>query len=203
MELSPELIQLVKEYNLQQYYKKYNNSHYIGEYDQSLKNLIDFYNVDVSEVTKLINNNCARFYRLRQRIELLFDIAKRHNLKVYFCTWTISDKNMSFDHRRKLKALYKGKDFVINVDYAPKTNRKHYHGIIVCLNCPTSWDYGFCKFIEVNTNSDFISHYIYKFTRHAMKEGTKVEKIIYSRGANVGIINKLHKLVYTKDKKKS
>lgn len=188
MELSLENIKIVQEYNLQQYYKKYNNSHYLAEYENQLKSLIEFYSIDLIETTKAINRNKQKYYRVQKKIEFLLNRGQ-----CWFCTWTISDDNMNKDHRRKLKEIYKNVPYIINVDYAPKTNRKHYHGVIMSEQEPSSWDYGFTKFIKINKNSKFISSYMNKFTAHALKEGTQRENILYSRCGIMHMFNVLEK----------
>lgn len=198
MELSLDNIRIVQEYNLQQYYKKYNNSHYLAEYEKQLKSLIEYYSIDIIETTKAINRNKQKYYRLKKRIEFLLSKGQ-----CWFCTWTISDNNMTKDHRRKLKEIYKNIPYIINVDYAPKTNRKHYHGVILSDVAPNTWDYGFCKFIKINKDSKFISSYMLKFTAHALKCGTEKENILYSRCKVMKLFNFLEKKDKLKyDKKK-
>ena len=108
--------------------------------------------------------------------------AKQHNNKLWFCTFTINDEHMKKDHQRKLKDTYKETNYIINVDYGTKTNRKHYHGIIESKKKPISWNYGFCDFREIKIeNINNIAMYINKITNHTLKETTKRERIIYSR----------------------
>ena len=188
MELSLVHIKIVQEYNLQQYYKKYHNTHYLADYESQLKSLIEYYSIDLLETTKTINRNKQKYYRLKKRIEFLLSKGQ-----CWFCTWTISDDNMNKDHRRKLKEIYKDKAYIINVDYALKTNRKHYHGVILCPDCPTPWSYGFCKFIKIKKDSPFVASYMLKFTAHALKVGTEKENILYSRCKIMKLFNFLEK----------
>ena len=189
MDITLNDLKLIKEYNYQQYLKKYNINQYDSNLENELVKIIDSKGIDIQVYTKLINNNKQKFYRLHKKLEFLLS----HGI-CYFCTWTISDDNMNKDHRRKLKELYKGMNYIINVDYAPNTNRKHYHGVILSEDLPKSWDYGFCKFMKINTSSRFIAKYINKFTAHALKIGTEKESIIYSKGNVMKAFNFYEKL---------
>lgn len=79
--------------------------------------------------------------------------------------------------------------YVANIDYGSKTEREHYHGVILKskeLSCEAiPWPYGFSK-IEPCGNSDVdntrLAKYIVKLTSHAFKaSGGKRQYCIYSR----------------------
>lgn len=149
--------------------------------DSSLNDLFNDikskYNISYKDIINLRNSDYKKYNRIRNRIYNM-DLDN-----IWFCTWTINDNNLDKNHRRKLKELYSGLNYVINVDYGAKNGRKHYHGILECFNIPISWDYGFCKFIKIHFNDvDSISKYINKFTNHALKDTTiSEERILYSR----------------------
>lgn len=150
-------------------------------------------NLDINDSLKLYNRLYQQFYRVRKRIELLLSLGT-----CYFITLTISDDKMNIDHRRYIKKLFKGFDFIINVDYSPTNNRKHYHGVVYCPGVMPESNLGFYKYEKINSSSQFLSKYILKFTRHAIKEGTQAERILYSRGGRLAMINYLNKFEKSK-----
>ena len=157
-------------------YKGYWNKKNKQIFYQGLK-ILKENNVKFIDIRRKIKSNDGKYNRINKRIK------KMLKNKCWFCTWTIKEKNLNKNHTRKLKELYNGKNYIINCDYGTKTNRKHYHGIIESEEEPIKWEYGYCKFIEIEINEDAtskrISKYINKLTAHALKENT--EKIIYSR----------------------
>lgn len=150
-----------------------------------LTNLFDSiynkYHVSYKDIINLRISDFKKFKRIKTRIE------KMDNNNLWFCTWTISDKYLKRDHKRKLKSMYSKFNYIINLDFGKKNGRKHYHGIIESINMPIAWSYGFCKFIKVdNSDSDKLSKYLNKITNHALKDTTlSDERIIYSRKKGV------------------
>ena len=131
-------------------------------------------NYKYDEVNKIINSYNGKRRRIKKRI------SKMNKNNIWFGTYTIEDKYMNKNHTRKLKEILKGKNFIINSDYGDKNKRLHYHAIIESEEEPTTWSYGFCKFIKVkNNNKEALSKYLTKLTNHTIKKTT--DKIIYSR----------------------
>ena len=132
-------------------------------------------NYDFLELSKKVKSRTEKIKRIKNRLD------KMKKEQLWFCTWTIEEKYLCRDHTRKLKELYKGYNYIINVDYGTINERKHYHGVIESPEEPTSWDYGFCKMIKVKNNSKKLREYLIKLTYHTIKKTTKEERIIYSR----------------------
>lgn len=169
-------MKLVREYDKYNFYHLVKKEKFIEEIYQQLKKQIEENNIDLDSIRKKIKSNDSKYYLIQKKIKRYIEMGDN----LYFCTWTIEDKNMKKDHNRKLKELYKGLEYIINTDYAPETNRKHYHGIIRAKEEPQKWEYGFCKFQLIKRNNQrALAKYIIKITAHALKE--EKTKIIYSR----------------------
>ena len=126
------------------------------------------------KINQIINSYNGKRRRIKKRI------SKMNKDKIWFATYTIEDKYLNKNHTRKLKELLKGKQYIINSDYGNKNNRLHYHAIIESEEEPTTWNYGFCKFIKVkNNNKEALAKYLTKLANHTIKKTT--DKIIYSR----------------------
>ncbi len=119
----------------------------------------------------------------------------------YFCTLTLEDtydcesitREIYSDIRTKIRkfiADYSGY-YVFNKDFGLNdTKRLHFHGVALLKRTQVdSFKYnynrkfGFCKVDSVRNNPDFISQYINKLTKHALKVnyGYYRENFIYSR----------------------
>ena len=149
----------------------------------------------VREGIKMLSNNQKRRTRCLDKTTTLVN----DNKTVYFGTLTFRDdvlNKTSSETRRKYVSRYLksiSSSYIANVDYGdkiknPQSNeREHYRCLIAVDSIPVSWEYGFCKFLEVRKDDEDkkrISKYIAKLTNHAMKvEKTgKAKRIIYSRG---------------------
>lgn len=168
-----KLYRLANIYNSQ--IKRYYNIS--NSLDNLFTDILTNYDISYRDIINLRISDYKKFKRIKSRIE------KMNIDKIYFCTWTISDNYMSLNHRRILKNLYSGYNYVINVDFGKSTNRKHYHGIIESDLEPIKWKYGFCKFVKVNPkDASSLAKYINKFSNHAIKDSTlSEERILYSR----------------------
>lgn len=101
--------------------------------------------------------------------------------KCYFCTFTIDNQSrdsISIDTlRRYLKdhLTEYASCYICNLDFAPKTNRPHFHGVVAFEGEAPSWKYGFCLYkpIKAAGKADTyrLERYILKLTNHAHKEG--------------------------------
>lgn len=102
--------------------------------------------------------------------------------KCYFCTFTIDNQsrdNISLDTlRRYLKdhLTEYASCYICNLDFAPKTNRPHFHGVVAFESEAPSWKYGFCLYKPIKTagkaDTYRLERYILKLTNHAHKEGS-------------------------------
>lgn len=152
----------------------------------SLEDLRKENKVYFDEAVRIIEADRARHKRLKQRITKFLSMGR-----CFFLTLTFTNEvleSTSPDTRRQyvrktLKSL--SKHFVANVDFGDKTEREHYHAVIVAdYFYQDDWVYGFSKAIPIYYNTEdpiAIAKYIAKLTNHAVKESCKRNSIIYSR----------------------
>lgn len=145
------------------------------------------YGDDFKIAGNLNKSNYKRTSRLRSRITsmVLSGYAQ-------FLTLTFTDDVLSQtteNTRRVYVARWcktYGYDYVANIDFGPKTDREHYHAVIL-VNDPKialKWPYGFFSARQCGSSeSDLakLSKYISKLTYHAIKGTTRGVRIIYAK----------------------
>lgn len=143
---------------------------------------------DFHDIIKENKKNEARYYRLKSRVA---DILEN---EAYFITLTLRDEYLDSKSKKYLKSETLRKyvknclkkcsyNYCANIDYAPMTNRIHFHALCNLFDMP-SWKYGFIdvKKVRLNHNQSDInrlSKYISKLTNHAIKNDRNY--FIYSR----------------------
>lgn len=150
---------------------------------------------EVKQALKLLNSNNKRRERCYDKTIYMFDNYEC----VYFGTLTFKDDVLDKTNpttRRKYVSRYLksiSECYIANIDYGdkvknPQSNeREHYHCLIATNKCPSSWEYGFCKFQKVYIDKDIgakcLSKYIVKLSRHALKQSKngKAPRLIYSK----------------------
>lgn len=137
----------------------------------------------IKECRRINQANYKRIDRLKNRISLYLNKGQ-----CIFATLTFDDyvlNNTSVETRRKYVSRYLksiSDYYIANIDYGDKTEREHYHALIVIDYISVKWNYGFTWFEKIhNLNSDSLGRYISKLTNHAIKESTKRCCYIYSR----------------------
>lgn len=152
-------------------------------------------------ITKLCKSVCNSKYRKRINIQRRFkDIVESGN--AIFCTFTFNDETMnktSEETRRRYVSRYLKQYtymYVANVDYGDKkknpdsNEREHYHALVMMLDDSSKldgskWLYGFTKFKRVGKSpkdTEKVAKYVSKLSQHAIKECTRDNRLIWSRG---------------------
>lgn len=166
------------------------------DFHKYLDELSEAYCVDVPHLLQKTNNNLRmKTKRVQERVER---ILKNNRSNVHWMTFTFKDetfetKAFKKDKMRKyfvdhiLKAYCS--DYIANEDYGSEKERFHYHAL-VCSKSPEDyaamvkhWEkFGFFKERDcVVASSMFISLYVTKLTRHAVKNTNKKCNLIFSR----------------------
>jgi len=167
-----------------------------SKYNQAMSDLNNFMNYDIKNAIKLNNSMYQKNKRLMNRITAMSKLVDNQFFFAYFATFTINDNyiNLSLETLKKyLKRILKQYCivYVANNDYGDKTQRLHFHAIVLTDNVEDlkkDWTaYGFIKTQKVdfkNEDEKKISKYITKLTNHSLKKSTKPleNKLIYSRG---------------------
>lgn len=162
---------------------------YTAEECISLRN---FYGQELWEEAERVNNaSYHRVARLRNRIT---DMLLSGNC--LFLTLTFTDdvlSKTSKETRRKYVSRFLkqySNKYVANIDFGKKNDREHYHAVILCDMVDNKmWSYGALNFERVrfndlnqNATTTRLSKYVSKLTNHAIKNTTKKNYMIYSRG---------------------
>lgn len=161
------------------------------EIESNFKNLPEN---KIREYRRLNNNHRRRRDRYFNKIYPIFE-----NFVCFFFTLTFTDDVLqSTDQKtrrkyvqRYLKAI--SDTYLGNIDFGKETDREHYHAIVGVhpdnvkpwqeLEFPT-WNYGFKKVLRCKNNLTSIqclANYVLKLTNHALKNGTKNNRVIYPR----------------------
>lgn len=153
----------------------------------TLHNLIYLYGQDY--VDKLFNRACSDsriITRLRFRIELMLNLGE-----CIFLTFTFTDRSLavySTDYLRlcvkRFLNLYSSL-YIANVDYGKENGRIHFHAIALASHIYLkSWKFGALNAERIHTTEDSLclARYVGKLANHSVKESTRRESIMYSRG---------------------
>lgn len=145
----------------------------------------------MSEMTIYENRKNKRKRTCNKRIKTMIEEYKKNtNLNLLFITFTFDDKHINNEitkDKRNIKEWFKKNnyiDYLFNIDYGKKHNRKHYHAIALFeknINANT-WKQGNLDFvkIKINSNEKALEEYILKLSKHSFKTTTN-EKVIYAR----------------------
>lgn len=144
--------------------------------------------------------------RIKQRIDKMLDQADNERYFVYFTTLKLNDdyylnpetvnRENYTEIRTKIRKFIKEySDFyVFNKDFGLKcTRRLHFHGCMlmskglkpsITKNFEKVKNYGFITLEAIDKNSQRLSQYLNKLSKHALKVnyGFNRENLIYSRG---------------------
>jgi len=161
--------------------------------DQAVQAIDDYvdlsrqYGDDFKVAGNLNKSNYKRSARLRTRIAsmVLSGYAQ-------FITLTFTDEVLattSETTRRVYVARWcktYGNDYVANIDFGPKTDREHYHAVMLSYQPKDAlkWPYGFFSVRQCgSSDADLakLSKYIAKLTYHAIKGTTRGIRIIYAK----------------------
>jgi len=161
--------------------------------DQTIKEIDNYielnrlHGADFQIAGNLNKSNYKRAYRLRSRIASM--VLSGYAL---FLTMTFTDEVLATTSeatRRVYVARWCktfGADYVANIDFGPKTDREHYHAVIVSHQPKDAlkWPYGWFKArLCGSTDADLtkLSKYVAKLTYHAIKGTTRGIRIIYAK----------------------
>lgn len=134
---------------------------------------------------RMISSKRRKANKVHQKISKLV-----HEGNAIFITLTFNDETLAKTSqitRRRYVARYLKDNcskYVANIDYGAKNGREHYHAVVNSDICFDNWyKYGAIKVERVrksDTDSQKVSRYITKLTKHALKvENTP--RLIYSR----------------------
>lgn len=125
--------------------------------------------------------------RIKKMIE---EYKKNTSLNLLFITFTFDEKHINNEiakDKRNIKEWFKKNnyiDYLFNIDYGKKHNRKHYHAIALFENNinANQWKQGNLDFIKIkiNSNEKALQEYILKLSQHSFKTTTN-ERVIYAR----------------------
>lgn len=154
-------------------------------FDKNYYDLCDIYCIDdVRLCLRILKNESSQRCRLYKRIKYMFD----HYDDIYFLTITLNDTyiNYNLDTLKKyLKRALKNSYliYICNIDYGSNSSRLHFHALVSGKIQDFIWSYGFINEKVVNVkNEKNLASYILKFKNHALKDTTRSNKVIYSRG---------------------
>ena len=137
-------------------------------------------------------------YQQRKKIYDHLMFLFKGNWDLYFITWTFSDEilNSTKSSTRKQKVIRSLSkcfvDYINNIDYAPDTNREHFHSVVAKKNASETmyfeyekgvkhikfhdldclYKYGHYKVVPIRlseTDAKTIAGYIAKLTSHSIK----------------------------------
>lgn len=145
------------------------------------------YSKDFQDCLKIIHADNRRYNRLLSRILFFMNCGS-----CLFITLTFTDdvlENTTQETRRKYVRRFIKENssmYIANIDYGAKTNREHYHGVIVKSDPKfiDKWQYGYssAKFIcDRKDDKDRIARYMLKIANHFVKSSVRRNYVIYSR----------------------
>lgn len=200
---------LVYTKHLDQIYRRASKDRFFDGDVSAWKLLKDEFGSDVVRVCR--NIEVARYKRAQRARSRVGQEIEQGN--AYFVTLTfkdeVLDKTSEETRRRYVSRAFKaiGKNYLANIDYGSKTEREHYHGLVVVKEgCLASWkngkrqykdmpdfrdwtkNYGFVDIKRVKPNEKDmkkVTSYTAKLGAHAVKEstlkGVAPPRLIYSR----------------------
>lgn len=145
----------------------------------------DNYPLEWKEALKINHAHYARVKRLKKKIANMLN-----NGTCIFLTFTFTDEvlaNTTADTRRQKVRRFLSSyncDYVANIDFGTKNDREHYHALIQTEKVDYSaFNYGALNGQKVRSANDNVklAKYIAKLTNHAIKDTTKLNRIIYNR----------------------
>lgn len=165
-------------------YFTYNNvNYYIKEIFDKFRT---FSETEIKEYRRINTNHRRRRDRYFNKIYDLFQ-----SFDCLFITLTFTDdvlESTNKQTRRKYVTRYlKSCSYLYlgNIDYGKENGREHYHAIITKEDkLPPKWEYGYYLVLPCANNKtsiDCLANYVLKLTNHALKKGTRQERIIYPR----------------------
>lgn len=174
----------------QAYYnpEKYFENHSLEDLEQAQQEINELRLLNEKEFNEALKVSHANHKRKKHLSNYIKYLLQKNCI---FLTFTFTDKtlqNTNAQTRRRYISRtlrqYNG-EFVANIDFGEKNDREHYHAILQADKFNhTSWKYGLVNFEKIrNQTSDNIklAKYITKLTRHAVKNTTKRNTLIYSR----------------------
>lgn len=180
--LNTDIVKDIKYIKSLQFY----NPHIADDLQASLDEMKAENETYFNEALKIIESDRSRHKRLKNRIKHMLDKGQCIFLTLTFRDDVLnntSPRTRCLYVKRFLKSL--STDYVANIDYGKKTEREHYHAVILADHySQDSWEYGFSKGkpIVYNTEDPLpVAKYITKLTNHAVKETCKRSQVIYSR----------------------
>lgn len=153
----------------------------------TLQSLVLLYGQDY--VDKLFKRSCSDsriITRLRSRIELMLNLGE-----CIFLTFTFTDRSLAVYSTDYLRLCVKrflnlnSSLYIANVDYGKENGRIHFHAVVLASHVHLkSWKFGALNAERIHTSEESLclSRYVGKLANHSVKESTRRESIIYSRG---------------------
>lgn len=153
----------------------------------TLHGLVNLYGQDtIDKLFKRANLDSQIVCRLRSRIELMLNLGE-----CIFLTFTFTDNSLasySTDYLRlcvkRFLNLYSSL-YIANVDYGKENGRIHYHAIALTGHVNfNAWKFGALNAERIHSVEDSLclARYVSKLANHSVKESTRRQSLIYSRG---------------------
>ena len=154
---------------------------------QTVHSLCRLYGEDkIDKLFKRANLDSQIICRLRSRIELMLNLGD-----CIFLTFTFTDDSLlrySTDYLRlcvkRFLNLYSAL-YIANVDYGKENGRIHYHAVALTGHVNfKAWKFGAINAQRIHSTEDSLclARYVSKLSNHSIKESTRRESLIYSRG---------------------
>lgn len=153
----------------------------------TLHSIVLMYGQDT--IDNLFKRACADsriITRLRSRIEIMLNLGE-----CIFLTFTFTDNSLakySTDYLclcvKRFLNLYSAL-YIANVDYGKENGRIHYHAVALTGRVNfKAWKFGAINAQRIHSVEDSLclARYVSKLTNHSIKESTRRQSIIYSRG---------------------
>ena len=153
----------------------------------TLHGLIYLYGQDtIDKLFKRANLDSQIVCRLRSRIELMLNLGE-----CIFLTFTFTDVSLAKYNNdylclcvKRFLNLYSAL-YIANVDYGKENGRIHYHAVALTSHVNfKAWKFGAINAQRIHSVEDSLclARYVTKLSNHALKESTRRQSIIYSRG---------------------
>lgn len=140
----------------------------------------------IDDLFKRANLDSQIVTRLRSRIELMLNLGD-----CVFLTFTFTDHSLSVYSTDYLRLCVKrflnlySSLYVANVDYGKENGRIHYHAVALTSHVNLkAWKFGAINVKRIHSTEDSLclARYVSKLANHSLKESTRRESLIYSRG---------------------
>lgn len=153
----------------------------------TLNCLVHMYGQDtIDKLFKRAHADSNIISRLRSRIELMLNLGD-----CIFLTFTFTDRSLAVYSTDYLRLCVKrflnvySSLYIANVDYGKENGRIHFHAVVLASHVHLkSWKFGALNAQRIHTTEDSLclARYIGKLANHSVKESTRRESIMYSRG---------------------